>query len=57
MDWPHEVRFVQIGDGSFLPSGNYRFVDTYCVDPACDCRKTIIQVYHEDVIISLISYE
>ncbi len=28
----------------------------YCSDPGCDCRKTMIQVMHNDRLVSIINY-
>ena len=52
----HRVRSVVISDDSFLPSGEYAFIDHYCTDTKCDCRKTIIQVLHDGELVSVISY-
>ena len=39
-----------------LPDGEYGFIDTYCCDPECDCRKTMIQVMHNGKLVSVINY-
>jgi hypothetical protein len=52
----HEVRTVAITKSPQLPDGEYSFIDTYCSDPACDCRKTMIQVMHEGKLVSIINY-
>jgi len=52
----HQVRTVGLRDSRQLPDGNYRFVDTYCTDPSCDCRKTMILVYRNDVHVSTINF-
>lgn len=51
-----QVRTVQIARSPQLPDGEYRFIDMYCTDPHCDCRKTMIQVMHEGRLVSLINY-
>lgn len=28
-----------------LPDGEYAFVEFYCDDPKCDCRRVLIQVW------------
>lgn len=38
-----QVRISQRG----LPTGNYGFLESYCNDPACDCRRALIQVTEE----------
>ncbi|MEW6667364.1 MAG: hypothetical protein AB1512_19340 [Thermodesulfobacteriota bacterium] len=52
----HQVRTVRIVESPQLPDGEYRFIDMYCTDPSCDCRKTIIQVFHNGVFVSTINY-
>ena len=52
----HQVRTVGLRDSPQLPDGDYRFVDTYCTDPSCDCRKTMILVYRNDKHVSTINY-
>lgn len=51
-----QVRTVVIGDDPYLPSGAYTFIDIYCTDNTCDCRKTIIQIFHEKKHVSTVSY-
>lgn len=31
-----------------LPLGNYGFIEHYCADPNCDCRRVILQVWAEN---------
>ncbi|MBI5605998.1 MAG: hypothetical protein HY879_21900 [Deltaproteobacteria bacterium] len=52
----HRVRTVMIVDSPQLPDGEYRFIDMYCTDPSCDCRKTMIQVFHNGAFVSTINY-
>ena len=52
----HQVRTVSIKQSPQLPDGEYSFIDTYCVDPECDCRKTMIQVMHNEKLVSVINY-
>ena len=52
----HQVRTVRLADSPQLPDGDYRFIDMYCIDPSCDCRKAMIQVYRNDVLVSTINY-
>ena len=52
----HQVRTVEIARSPQLPDGEYSFIDSYCTDPACDCRKTMIQVMHEGRLVSIINY-
>ncbi len=52
----HQVRTVTIKQSPQLPDGEYSFIDMYCADPMCDCRKTIIQVMHNGKLVSIINY-
>lgn len=52
----HQVRTVSIKQSPQLPDGAYSFIDTYCADPGCDCRKTMIQVMHNGKLVSVINY-
>jgi len=35
----HLLRTVTISEDPSLPDGEYTFIDTYCTDLKCDCRK------------------
>lgn len=52
----HQVRTVSIMRSPHLPDGEYSFLDMYCIDPECDCRKTMIQVMHNEKLVSVINY-
>ena len=39
-----ETRFVKVLPQPDLPGGEYSFVEFYCDEPGCDCRRVIIQV-------------
>lgn len=52
----HQVRTVSIKQSPQLPDGEYSFIDTYCADPGCDCRKTMIQVMHNGKLVSILNY-
>ena len=52
----HQVRTVSIKQSPQLPDGEYSFIDMYCTDPKCDCRKTMIQVMHNGKLVSVINY-
>ncbi len=43
----HETRAVMLSEGNEweLPAGEYGFVDSFCSDDVCDCRKAMIAVY------------
>ena len=43
-----ETRSITIPQGSDLPAGSYGFIEFYCTDPKCDCRRVIFQVWRED---------
>lgn len=52
----HQVRTVSIMRSPHLPDREYSFLDMYCIDPECDCRKTMIQVMHNEKLVSVINY-
>ncbi len=52
----HQVLKTNVLEGSYLPNGEYAFVDFYCTDPKCDCRKTIIKIYHDKKHVSTVNY-
>lgn len=52
----HQVRSVRITQSPELPDGEYSFIDMYCSDSSCDCRKTMIQVLHNGIHVSTINY-
>ena len=42
-----------------LPAGSYGFLELYCDDPACDCRRVLLQVRAEDqpeTVLATINY-
>ena len=51
-----QVRTVVLAADPYLPSGAYTFLDTYCTDNTCDCRKTIMQIFHEKKLVSIVSF-
>jgi len=51
-----KCRSIVIRDEPRLPDGQYDLVDTYCADPACDCRKTIIQIFHGGKLVSIVNF-
>jgi hypothetical protein len=43
-----ETRVVKLPQGMMgLPADEYALVEFYCEDPACDCRRVIIQIWTE----------
>jgi hypothetical protein len=51
-----QIRTLTLNGAPDLPDGEYAFVDCYCTDPECDCRKTMIQVHLNKRFVSLINY-
>jgi hypothetical protein len=47
---------VGLRDSPQLPDGDYTFVDMYCVDPECDCRKTMIHVLRNGTHVATINF-
>ena len=42
-----------------IPAGNYGFLELYCDDPACDCRRLLLQVRAEhqpNTVLAAINY-
>ncbi len=40
----HETRSVTVRGAPGLPDGEYGFIEFYCNDPGCDCRRVVINV-------------
>ncbi len=40
----HETRSVTVRGAPELPDGEYGFIEFYCNDPGCDCRRVVINV-------------
>ena len=51
-----QIRTVTISCDPNLPDGEYSFVDMYCTDSSCDCRKTMVAVLHKGTNIATIDY-
>jgi hypothetical protein len=48
-----ELRNFTIGPGTGsddLPAGRYGFIDAYCDEKGCDCRRVVIAVFSEEAI-------
>lgn len=43
-----ETRAVIVFDDSILPPGRYPFVEFYCNEPDCDCRRVLFHVMREN---------
>lgn len=41
----NEIRFIRVRERDNLPQGDYLFREFYCNEPACDCRRVLLQVY------------
>jgi hypothetical protein len=52
----HQVRTVGLKQSIHLPDGDYTFIDTYCTDASCDCRRTLIQILHNGIHVSTIGF-
>jgi hypothetical protein len=42
-----ETRSITVSGGGRLPPDSYGFIEFYCNDPACDCRRVIFQVWRQ----------
>jgi hypothetical protein len=43
-----ESRAITVAGHDRLPSGSYLLREAYCVEPTCDCRRVLIQVWHAE---------
>lgn len=39
-----ETRTVTVRDDDHLPDGEYGFIEFYCDEPVCDCRRVVVNV-------------
>ena len=39
-----ETRSLKVPSGALLPAGDYGFIELYCNEPGCDCRRVTIVV-------------
>lgn len=51
-----QIRSVTLANDPYLPPGEYDFIDMYCSDNTCDCRKTIIQIFHDKKLVSIVNF-
>lgn len=53
-----ETRSLHIvEDLNGLPPGEYGFVESYCTDPKCDCRRVLLHVLRpEEGMVAVVSY-
>ncbi len=53
-----ETRCIFLPEGSKykLPAGDYFFVESYCNDPDCDCRRVFLNVVHNNDIVATIGF-
>jgi len=42
-----ETRAVTVPDNGFAPKGKYGFIELYCDEPDCDCRRVFLSVHSE----------
>ena len=54
----HETRSMEIAaDDDNVPIGHYGYCEMFCADPACDCRRVILNVTDEDFnTVAMIGY-
>lgn len=43
-----ETRVIHVVDHNVLPPGEYGFLEFFCPDPACDCRRVTLRVTTPD---------
>ena len=45
----HETRSITVlENGEILPIGEYSFIELYCEDKKCDCRRVMVHVFSGD---------
>jgi hypothetical protein len=47
---------VVLAAGTPLPAGAYLFMEMFCTEPDCDCRKVMMWVEHDGRYVALINY-
>lgn len=52
----YEEKSIALEQRPNLPDGDYSFIDFYCTNRNCDCRKTIIHVLHQGRHVSTVNY-
>src|SRR5437773_11140809 len=45
---PRQTRALRVTARKELPDGDYGFLELYCDEPGCDCRRVMIDVLRED---------
>ncbi len=54
---PRETRTLTVLDDDHrLPRGRYSFVEMYCNESSCDCRRAFIQIHRDDVVAAATSW-
>ena len=43
-----ETRSATVTEGQYLPAGEYGFLELYCNEPGCDCRRVTILVLRRE---------
>jgi len=55
-----ETRDLTVGGGPQhgVPEGRYAFMELYCTERGCDCRRVMLQVLseREDAVVASVSY-
>ena len=51
-----ETRCVIMPEGKALPAGEYYFMESFCNDKNCDCRRAFINVIHKKEPLATIGY-
>lgn len=45
---PYETRSIKIiDDNELVPKGDYGYIEMFCDEPNCNCRRTIIRVMND----------
>lgn len=46
--WDETRVLTVLNPGSGLPPNEYAFIEHYCADPTCDCRRVVLQVWSKN---------
>lgn len=51
-----ETRCIIVLEREDLPAGEYYFIESFCNDKKCDCRRAFINILYEDKVIATIGF-
>jgi hypothetical protein len=53
-----ETRYLNLlKDSDGIPAGSYAYLEGYCTDPTCDCRRVLLNVFSpENGVVAVIGF-